>query len=200
MPARALAPVLRAPRMFAARSLRLWRWLQFGIIIGAVCPFGRAQIHRLTDRRGRLLRLRVTGGPRHDSSRGEAWIGRPPSCVSADRTYEIGVASEAGHRGGIPARARRTQLQPRAPARYRARHAAARGRGWLEHERRVATRSASYARRLRGFPYLAAAWLWLHSNFNAAQGIVACGRAHVKKTGRIRMKTAFRLCLAFALR
>ena len=47
------------------------------------------QIHVLADRRGRPLRLRVTGGPRHDRTqaraRVEAWTDTSRPCLMADR-------------------------------------------------------------------------------------------------------------------
>ena len=49
------------------------------------------QIHILTDRRDRPLRLHVTGGQRHDSTQArtlaEAWTDAPLSCLIADRAY-----------------------------------------------------------------------------------------------------------------
>ena len=99
----------------------------------------------LTDRRGCLLRLRVTGGPAMTAlrPRPEA-VGRRPVCARAGLCglRLSRVAGAAGHQGGIPARVRRTQPQPRASAR---------GRGWPKRGRRVATRSDQYACCLRVF-------------------------------------------------
>ena len=49
------------------------------------------QIHSLTDRRGRPLRLYVTGGPRHASTQSrlvETWTDAPLSCLIADQAYD----------------------------------------------------------------------------------------------------------------
>ena len=67
----------------------------------------------------------------------------------------------------IPARRRRTKPQPHDPERYPVRHAVERGLGGRERGGRVATRHAPYAPRCLGFPYLAAAWIWLKSYPNA---------------------------------
>ena len=50
------------------------------------------QIHSLADRRGHPLRLRMTGGPRHDRTKAralvESWTDAPLSCLIADRAYD----------------------------------------------------------------------------------------------------------------
>ena len=49
----------------------------------------------LADRRGRPLRLRVTGSPRHDSTQArvlmKTWIAAPLSCLIADRDYDVNI-------------------------------------------------------------------------------------------------------------
>ena len=127
-------------------------------------------IHSLADLRGRPLRLRVTGGPRHDRTQARA-LGEdcdaPLSCLIADRAYDNdGFRAWLAQRGieaVIPARRGRLNPQPHDPERYQARKAVARGLGGLKPWCRVATRYDKYAQRFLGFLYLVAAWLWLQS-------------------------------------
>ena len=128
-----------------------------------------SQIHILADRRGRPLCLRLTGGPRHDSTQArawvEAWTGARPSCLIADRAYDRDAfrawRAQRGIEAVIPARGRRLNPQPHDPERYQARNAVERGIGWLKHWRRVATRYDKYAHHFLGFLYLAGAWIWM---------------------------------------
>ena len=90
--------------------------------------------HSLTDRRGRSLGLSVMGGPRYDHTLGKDGTDASLSCLIADRAWD-GNAFRAwlvlkGIKAVIPARHRRTF--PHDPARYKARHAVARGLGWLK--------------------------------------------------------------------
>ena len=127
------------------------------------------QIHILADLRGRPLRLRVTGGQRHDSTQVWAWVedwtDAPLPCLIADRTDDRdGFRAWLAQRGieaVIPARRGRTHPQPHDPEKYKARNAVARGLGGLKQGRRVATRYDKHAQRFLGFLYWAAAWLWL---------------------------------------
>ena len=132
------------------------------------------QIHILADQRGRPLCLRLTGGPRHDSTQAralvEAWTGAPLPCLIADRAYD-GDAFRAwleqqGIEAVIPSRKGRTNPRPHDPERYPARNAVERGIGWLKHWRRVATRYDKYAHHFLGFLYLAGAWIWLKSHIH----------------------------------
>ncbi len=97
----------------------------------------------MADRRGRPLR--VTGGPRHDSTQAlvEAWTDTPLPCLMADRAYDRdGFRAWLAQRGTeavIPARKGRTNPQPHDPERYPARNAIERGVGRLKPGRRVAT-------------------------------------------------------------
>ena len=76
------------------------------------------QIHSLADRRGRPLRLRVTGGQRHDST--QAWVedgtDAPLPCLIADRAYDSdGFRAWWAQRGleaVIPVAVRSRQLTP----------------------------------------------------------------------------------------
>ena len=121
------------------------------------------------DLRGRSLRLRVTGGQRHDRTQAQAWVedgtDAPLPCLIADRAYDRdGFRAWWAQRGieaVIPARRGRTHPQPHDPEKYKARNAVARGIGGLKPWRRVATRYDKHAQRFLGFLYLAAAWLWL---------------------------------------
>ena len=98
------------------------------------------QIHVLADRRGRPLRLRVTGGPRHDRTqaraRVEAWTDTPRPCLMADRAYDgdpfRAWRAQRGTEAVLPARKGRTNPQPRDPERHKARNAIERGLGWLK--------------------------------------------------------------------
>ena len=93
------------------------------------------QIHILADPRGRPLCLRLTGGQRHDSTQArawvEAWTGAPLPCLITDRAYDGDAFRAWRERQGIeaviPARKRRTNPRPHAPARYQARNAVERG-------------------------------------------------------------------------
>ena len=128
-----------------------------------------SQIHILADQRGRPLCLRLTGGPRHDSTqardRVEAWTGAPLSLLIADRAYDRDAfrawLAQRGIEAVIPARGRRLNPQPHDPEPYQARNAVERGIGWLKHGRRVATRYDKYAHHFLGFLYLAGAWIWM---------------------------------------
>ena len=128
-----------------------------------------SQIPSLADLRGRSLRLRVTGGQRHDRTQAQAWVedgtDAPLPCLIADRAYDRdGFRAWWAQRGieaVIPARRGRTHPQPHDPEKYKARNAVARGIGGLKPWRRVATRYDKHAQRFLGFLYLAAAWLWL---------------------------------------
>ena len=130
-----------------------------------------SQIHILADRQGRPLNLRVTGGPRHDSTQArvlvEAWTDAPLPCLIADRAYDSdGFRAWRAQRGieaVIPARRGRIHPQPHDPEKYKARNAVERGIGGLKQWCRVATRYDKHAQRCLGFLYLAAAWLWLKS-------------------------------------
>ena len=88
-------------------------------------------------RRGRPLRLRVTGGQRYDRTQAralmEAWTDSPRPCLIADRAYD-GDAFRAwreqqGIEAVIPARKGRTTPQPHAPEQYQTRDAVERGLG-----------------------------------------------------------------------
>ena len=126
------------------------------------------QIHILADRQGRPWHLRVTGGPRHDSTQARA-LGEdcdaPLSCLIADRAWDNdGFRAWLAPRdieAVLPARRGRLNPQPHDPERHPARKAVARGLGGLKQGRRVATRYDQHAPRCLGFLYLAAAWLWL---------------------------------------
>ena len=134
------------------------------------------QIHLLADRRGRPLRLRVTGGPRHDSTQAralvEAWTDTPRPCLMADRAYDgDGFRTWRAQRGTeavIPDRKGRTNPQPHDLELYKARNAIERGLGWLKQGCRVATRYDPYAHRGLGFLYWAGAWICLQSYLNTA--------------------------------
>ena len=134
------------------------------------------KIHILADRRGRPLRLRVTGGQRHHSTQAralvEAWTGAPLPCLIADRAYDGDDfrtwLAQRGTEAVIPARKGRTNPQPHDPELYKARNAIERGIGQLKQGRRVATRYDKYAQRFLGFLYLARAWIWLKSCLNTA--------------------------------
>ena len=113
-------------------------------------------------RRGRPLRLRVTGSQRHDSTQTralvEAWMDAPWSCLITDRAYD-GDAFRAwrepqGVEAVIPIR-KGHEPQLHAPKRYPTRNAVERGLGWLTWWRRVATRYDKYAHRFLGFLHLA---------------------------------------------
>ena len=131
-------------------------------------------IHVLADRRGRPLRLRVTGGPRHDRTQArawvEAWTDTPRPRLKADRAYDgdpfRAWLAQRGAEAVIPARKGRTNPQSHDPEPYRARNAIERGLGWLQRGRRVATRYDKYAQRGLGLLYLAEAWIWLKSYLN----------------------------------
>ena len=106
------------------------------------------QIHVLADRRGRPLRLRMTGGQRHDRTQArtlvEAWPVTPRPCLMADRTYDGDAfrawRAQRGTEAVLPARKGHTNPQPHDPEPYKARHAVERGLGWLKGWRRVAPR------------------------------------------------------------
>ena len=109
-----------------------------------------SQIHILADQRGCPLCLRLTGGPRHDSTQAralvEAWIGARrarPSRLIADWAYDYdGFRAWRAQRGieaVLPARGRHLNPQPHDPEPYQARNAVERGIGWLKHGRRGAT-------------------------------------------------------------
>ncbi len=123
------------------------------------------QIHILADQRGRPLRLRLTGDPRHDRTqaraRVKAWTGAPLPCLIADRAYDSDAfrawREQQGIEAVIPARKGRTNPRPHDPERYPARNAVERDIGWLQRGRRVATRYDKYAHRFLGFLYLAGA-------------------------------------------
>ena len=77
----------------------------------------------------------MTGGPRRDRIQAralvEAWTDAPLSCLIADRGYDrdafrVGRA-QRDIKAVIPARCRRTNLQPHAPERYPVRNAGERG-------------------------------------------------------------------------
>ena len=76
------------------------------------------QIHMLTERRGHPLRLRVTGGQRHDSTQTlvEAWTDTPRSCLITDRAYDGDAfrvwLAQQGIEAVIPARKGRTNPSP----------------------------------------------------------------------------------------
>ena len=128
----------------------------------------------MADRRGRPLRLRVTGGQRHDRTQArawvEAWTDTPRPCLMADRAYDgTPLRAWLAQRGAevvIPARKGRTNPQPHDPEPYKARNAIKRGIGWLQRGCRVATRYDQYAHRFLGFLYLAGVWIWLQSYLN----------------------------------
>ncbi len=132
------------------------------------------QIHVLADRRGRPLRLRVTGGQRHDRTQARAlvedWTDTPRSCLMADRAYDSDSfrawLAQRGTEAVLPARKGRTNPQPHDPERYQARNAVERGLGGLKQGRRVATRYDQYAHRCLDFLYLAGAWIWRKSHIN----------------------------------
>ncbi len=128
------------------------------------------QIHILADQRGRPLCLRLTGGPRHDSTQARAWIGAPLPCLIADRAYDSDAfrawREQQGIEAVIPARKGRTNPRPHDPERYQARNAVERGLGWLKHGRRVATRYDQYAHHFLGFLYLAGAWIGMQSKIH----------------------------------
>ena len=63
----------------------------------------------------------------------------------------------------LPARRGHLNPQPHDPELYKARNDVERGLGGLKHWRCLATRYDKHAQRFLGFPYLAAAWLWLKS-------------------------------------
>ena len=131
------------------------------------------KVHRLSDRRGRPLALRLTGVQRHDSTQAlmEAWTAAPLSRL-ADRAYD-GDAFRAwldqrGIQAVIPARAGRLDPQPCDPEAYLARNAVARSCSWLKGWRRGATRYDQHAPRYLGFLYLAGTWIWLKLNIHTA--------------------------------
>ena len=63
------------------------------------------QIHILTDRRGRPLRLYVTGGSRHGSTQSrtlvEDWTDAPLSCLIVDRAYDGNAFARGGRNGAL---------------------------------------------------------------------------------------------------
>ena len=127
------------------------------------------QIYVLADRRGRPLRLRVTGGPRHDRTQAralvEAWTGAPRPCLMADRAYDGDTfrawRAQRGTEAVIPARKGRTNSpttrnRTRRAMPWHGASAGSRGGGaWLPADQ--------YAHRCLGFLYLAGAWIWLQS-------------------------------------
>ena len=112
----------------------------------------------------------MTGGQRRDSTQAQAdaWADAPRPCLRVDRAYGGDAfrawLAQRSLKVVMSARGRRPNPQPHAPERYKARNAAARGRGGLKGWRRVAPRSAQYAHRGLGFLYLAGAWIWRQSN------------------------------------
>ncbi len=100
----------------------------------------------------------------------EAWTGAPRPRLLADRAYDGDAfrawRTQRGAEAVIPARKGRTNPQPHALERYKARNAVERGIGWLQRGRRVATRYNPYAQRFLGFLYLVGAWIWLQSYLN----------------------------------
>lgn len=113
--------------------------------------------------------LRMTSGPgprQHpglgpgDRALATTLTDAPRLCLIADPIYDVDALSTRLARQGleavIPAWIRHAPpLVPR--------------RGWLQCGQRVATCYDPYAHRCLGFLYLAAAWIWLHSNINATQ-------------------------------
>ena len=79
----------------------------------------------LSDRRGRPLGLRLTGGQRHDSPQARAlvepWTAAPLSCLIANRAYDVDALrawlASRGIQAVIPARSRRLDppVEPAAP-------------------------------------------------------------------------------------
>ena len=130
------------------------------------------KVHRMSDRRGRPLALRLTGGQRHDSTQArtlvEAWTAAPLSRLTADRAYDVDAfrtwLTQRGIQAVIPARPGRLDPQPCDPEAYSARNAVERSFGWLKWWRRVATRYDQHAHRFLGFLYLAGTWIWLKLN------------------------------------
>ena len=104
-------------------------------------------IHSLADQRGRPLRLRLTGGQRHDSTQARALVKAWP-CLIADRTYDRAACrarlAQRDIEAVLPARLRRLNPQPHDPEQYPARNAVERGIGWLKHGRRVVPRGSKY--------------------------------------------------------
>ena len=91
------------------------------------------KVHGLSDRRGRPLCLRLTGGQRHDSTqaRAEAWTAAPLSRLIADRAYNVDVfragLAQRGIQAVIPARTGCLDPPPCDPEAYPARNAASAG-------------------------------------------------------------------------
>ena len=121
------------------------------------------QIHILADCRGRTRHLRVTGGQRHDSTQARALVEDWIDGLIADRAYDSdGFRAWLAPRdieAILPARRGRTNPQPHAPERYKARNAVARGIDGLKQWCRVATCYDQYAPRFLGF----CTWRWLGS-------------------------------------
>ena len=96
---------------------------------------------------GPSLRLRVTGGQRHDSTQARAWMeaGTDASlpCLIADRAYDRDSfrawLAQRDIEAVLPARRGRTHPQPHDPEKYKARNAVERGIGGLKPWCRVAT-------------------------------------------------------------
>ena len=91
-------------------------WIPPSVTAGAAS----AQIQSLADQRGRPLRLRLTGGQRHDRSQarawGEAWIYASLLCLIADRAYDRDAfrawLAPRDIKAVLPARSRRLNPSP----------------------------------------------------------------------------------------
>jgi transposase len=124
------------------------------------------KIHVTVDGLGNPLRLRLTGGERHDSTQAvEMSEGFACDYVIADRGYAgqdfINFVLEQGAQPVIPPHQRSKQLRPYDTWLYRERHLVECFINKLKHFRRVFSRFDKLARRYLSFLYLACLLIWL---------------------------------------
>lgn len=129
-----------------------------------------SKIHALVDTNGLPVRLALTAGHAHDTTRaGKLLSGlKSGTMLLADRGYDADwIRSLARHRGAwanIPPKRNRTEALCFSPYLYRTRNLVERFFNRIKHCRRVATRYDKLVANYLAFVQLASIRLWLRVN------------------------------------
>ena len=138
---------------------------------GAVVPSPRKKqrrvqnIHMAFDKRGRPLRITVSGGERRDITQADAPIdGFDGEYAIANRGYDsnkfAALIADMGMAAAIPPRSNRNEPRPYDKEQYKVRNAAERFIGRVKH-RRVATRYDKLSRVYLWFLQFASVFMWM---------------------------------------
>lgn len=124
------------------------------------------KLYAVADAHGRLVRLSLTAGQRHDAPPALLLLdGLAPTYLIADRGYDsdplVAALAARGIQAVIPPRRKRRHPRAYDAARYAQRHPIERLFSRLKQFRRVATRYDKLDAHFLAFVHLAASVLWL---------------------------------------